>query len=124
MHELEDIWLNAITKLPDAKPLADLFRSATPMPPGARDMMAELLSPGHPDICGGRLAYEQTTGLATATDKWLPIIAKYHEQVGKGESSQDAAAKVGEKHKKADRTVYRYINHWKQLVARLSGKEP
>jgi hypothetical protein len=43
-YELEDVWLNAIAKLPDTKPLAELLRDfSTPIPPGVRDLLAELL---------------------------------------------------------------------------------
>jgi hypothetical protein len=79
MYEQEDIWLNAFAALhsrakpvvdkkgrilkyapdPDPKPLVDLLRSDTPMPRGARDALAELLSPGDPAYLGCRLVLEE-----------------------------------------------------------------
>ncbi len=92
------------------------------MPPGVRDLLAEYLNPRDPDISGGRLVYEPTTGIAKSIDVVLPIVAEYHAQVAKGNPSQEVAETVGTKHQKSDRTVYRYVDHWKRLAARLGGK--
>jgi hypothetical protein len=128
MYELEDAWLNAFAMLPDVKPLADLLRDySTPMPRGARDQLAELLNPGNPDICGGRLTYTPTDGIRRAIEKWLPSVVDYHaeadqrKRAGKGDASQNAAKSVGKRNKRSDRTVYRKLRAWRKLVARLRG---
>jgi hypothetical protein len=110
-------------------PFADLLRDySTPIPPGIRDLLAELLNPGDPDICGGRLMYEPTDGLKRAVDEWLPLTVAYHTEVdrrkkaGKKDPSQEAAKTVGRKKiKQSDRTVYRKVKAWRKLVARLRG---
>jgi hypothetical protein len=123
MYDLEDTWLNAISKLPDGEPLASLLRSATPMPPGVRDLLAELLNHGDPDICGGRLVYKPTGGIRKATDEWLPVAVEYHERVDQGASSETVAEDVAVKQNVSDRTVFRYVRAWKELVARLRGND-
>ena len=55
-YALEDVWLAAINALPDPRPLAALLRSDTPMPMGARDVLAEMLHPGNPPITDQKLA--------------------------------------------------------------------
>jgi len=50
MTEIDDIWINAFGAFPDVQPLVRLLRSDVPITPGARDLFAELLSPGDPPI--------------------------------------------------------------------------
>jgi hypothetical protein len=136
LYAIEDIWLNAIAKFPDTKPLADLLRTySTPMPPGVRDLLAEYLNPGKPDICGGRLMYEPTDGIRRVVGSevdddggLLSLVADYHDEVerrkaaGEPGPSQEAAITVGEKSGQSDRTVYRRLQEWRALVARLRGR--
>lgn len=56
-------WINAINKPPDAKRLVELLRSGAPMSLGIRDLLAELLDPGEPDIMGGKLVYQKTSNI-------------------------------------------------------------
>jgi hypothetical protein len=125
---LENIWLNAFARLPDAKPLADLLRDySTPMPPGIRDQLAEMLNPGDPDIVGGRLVFTPTDGIGRAVEEWLPLVIGYRaeadrrKRAGRGDASQNAAKFVGKQSKTSDRTVYRKLQAWRALVARLRG---
>jgi hypothetical protein len=130
MYELEDVWLNAFAQLPDAKPLAALLRDySTSMPPGARDLLAELLNPGDPDIGGGRLTYTPGDGIGRAIDELLPYVDRYYtefrrlKKVGESDPSQQAAEFVGKKYKRRDRTVYRKLRAWRALVGRLFGRD-
>jgi hypothetical protein len=125
-YVVEDIWLNAMAKLPNTRALAALLRThELPMPPGIRNLLAELLSPGSPDISGGRLVYKPTKGIELAIEEWLPPVADYYaeaerqRQTGKSDASQNAAARVGRRNKRSDRTVYRKLRAWRSLVARL-----
>jgi hypothetical protein len=135
-RKLED-WLNAITKLPDPKPLVELLRSGTPMPPSICDLLAELLDPNTPDIMGGRLIYKPTFGIKRLVgeeqrDKEtreikvagsaLQAVFDYCQLISEGESSQNAAAQAGEKHGIDARTIYNYRNYLQQLGARLRGR--
>jgi hypothetical protein len=136
-YAVEDIWLNAIAQLPDTtKPLADLLRTySTPMPPSVRDLLAEYLNPGDPDICGGRLVYEPTDAIQRVVGSevnggagLLSLLVDYHYEVerrklfGEKKPSEKAAAYVGKKHKQGSaRNVYRRLLAWKKIVARLRG---
>jgi hypothetical protein len=128
---IEDVWLKAFNELPDTKPLADLLRTySVPMPPGARDFLAELLSPGDPNIYGGRLVYKPTdTFRQVAGDNGLLSLVKdYYDEVerrkraGEKDPSQGAAATIGEKTGQDGRTVYRKVKALRALVARLRGR--
>jgi hypothetical protein len=119
------------TLLPSSPtPLVDLLRDySKPMPPGARDLLAELLDPGKLDICGGRLVYEATSGLRREVDEMLPFVVSYRAEVRLREGaampspSQQAARAAGKKYRRSDRTVYRKLQAWRQLVARLHGRK-
>jgi hypothetical protein len=137
LYAIEDVWLKAINELPDTKPLADLLRTySVPMPPGARDFLAELLSPGDPDIYGGRLVYKPTGTFRQIAGKerligqdngLLSLVKDYYDEVerrkraGEKDPSQGAAAAIGEKTGQDGRTVYRKVKAWRALVARLRG---
>jgi hypothetical protein len=132
-YAVEDIWLNAIAKFPDTRALADLLRTySMPMPPGIRDLLAELLNPGDPDICGGRLVYKPTDAIRRIVgsekegdEGLLSLVYRYHDEVGrrrragKKDPSQGAAEAVGEKSGQSDRNVYRKVRFWRDFVARL-----
>jgi hypothetical protein len=129
-YELEDLWIAALTKLRDgdAKPLADLLRDyATPMPPAARDMFAELLHPGDPGIIGGRLVYVRADGDIKQSIDALPLVVRYHvesdrrKRAGKSDPSQEAARAVGKEYGQSDRSVFRKLSVWRKLTARLRG---
>lgn len=133
-YELEDVWINALAKLPNAKPLAELLRSETPMPPGARDLLAEYLHPEKPEIAGGRLVYEKRLGALekvlslrgrprsySPPDKlryrgWLAVASDYYRL----KKDADAVARL---HNMDRRTVFRYLEAWKNFVARLRGSD-
>jgi hypothetical protein len=128
----EDPWINALAKLHDendAKPLVDPLRDyATPMPPGARDMIAELLLPGDPDIIGGRLIYKRTDGIKKSVE-WLSLADSYltlayqRKRAGKREPAQGAARIVGKKNQQSSETVFRKLRTLRKLAARLRGSE-
>jgi hypothetical protein len=138
LGELDLTWINAINKLPDAKRLVELLRSGAPMSLGIRDLLAELLDPGEPDIMGGKLVYQKTsnifekivgrtvqnkkTGEITVKYSKLQVIADYCELMGKGESSQEAAKQAGAIHGITDKTVYNYLAYLRRVGARLRGK--
>lgn len=137
MFTVEDIWINAIARFPDTKPLANLLRAySTPMPDGIRDSLAELLSPGDPDICGGRLVYEpnQTFRLLTGSEVdgdagLLSLAEDFHVDVdrrkwrGEKDPSKKAAASVGKKTGRGKwRTVYRKLEILRAIAARLRGR--
>jgi hypothetical protein len=59
MHAMidEDEWINAVLALicnipASPKPLAAMLRGDTPIPPGIRDTLAELIDPGEPEYLG------------------------------------------------------------------------
>lgn len=121
--DVDLIWLNAITKLPNAKPLVELLRGDLPVPLGIRDLLAELLDPDVPDIMGGKLIYKKTSGIERAISE-LRAVFDYYKLRDKGELSQEAAVRAGEIHRITDRTVYNYIrsDYLRRLGARLRGK--
>jgi hypothetical protein len=135
------IWLNAITKLPDAKPLVELLRGDLPMPLGIRDILAELLDPGEPDIMGGKLIFKKTSGIervigrvvargeadelgttVKVVDSELLAVFEYYKLIAEKQSSQLAAFHAGELHGVVDRTIYRFRDRLIAFGARLRGK--
>jgi hypothetical protein len=144
MYELEDTWLKAFHALPDTASLVALLRSDTPMPSGARDMMAGLLEGS--DFWAGQLVYKKTDGIEkviqlkelhyatsdlsdeigafqdTEGRRWgwrglLPIAVDYFRLRGKGVPK--AANKVGERYNMDERSIYRQVKAWKAFLAHL-----
>jgi TPR repeat protein len=91
----EDIWLNAIAAFPDVKPLVDLLRSNLHMPPGARDLLAEMLMPGDPPIEKFQLECKPNPDFETVLWK-LSVEAKYHMNKAAGLGSEEAAEQTGD----------------------------
>jgi hypothetical protein len=132
-YAVEDIWLNAIAALPDGKPLADLFRASTP-PDGVRDLLAELLDPGSPNICGGQLVFvpddtfRQVAGSEGEGDEGLLSLAvRYGTEVGRRKQDrkerkhgdEGSATTVGAKIGVSGPTVYRRLRLWREIAARV-----
>jgi hypothetical protein len=136
----EDEWLSAIIKFsvsadPDGpKLLAALFRDLSrPIPDGIRDLLAEMLNPGDPDIAGGRLVFEpgdktfrQIAGDEQGDDAGLlSLVADYVNEVdqrkraGEKDASQQTAESVGEETNQSASSVYRRLRIWRRIVARL-----
>jgi hypothetical protein len=62
---IDDEWTNAVLDLicnipASPKPLAGMLRGDTPIPPGIRDTLAELIDPGEPEYLGCKLVFEET----------------------------------------------------------------
>jgi hypothetical protein len=137
---IEDIWLNAIARFPDTKPLADLLRSSTPMTPAVRDLLAEYLNPGDPDICGGRLRYEPTDAIrrlvgsekdgdkdgdvgVLALAKGYYAEVRWRERLGGENPAKAAAEAVGKRTGYGGwRTVYRRLEELRAVGRRLRGR--
>ena len=65
MFEEYDLWINAVLALAactpkNPKPLAAMLRGDTPIPPGIRDALAELIDPGKPEYLGCKLVLKET----------------------------------------------------------------
>ena len=97
----EDEWLNAGCALiatipPDPKPMAAMLRSVTPIPPGIRDTLAELLDPGDPPLYNVRLTPKfiqaQTKDVAFY-NKWN-AVGLYDRFRAEGVSQEDAIRKL------------------------------
>jgi hypothetical protein len=126
-YEIEDLWLNAVARFPDTRPLADLLRTySTPMPPGVRDLLAELLNPGKPDICGFQLVCRPTGGIDEAIEA-LKLAHSYHveterlKKAGGRDPSQAAAETIGAENEMSDRSVYRRVRLLREITLRLRG---
>jgi hypothetical protein len=115
-HEIDDIWLNAFAAFPDVQPLVQLLRSNTPMTPGARDLLAELLSPGDPPIDSFVLELKPNADFAKMLRKF-DAVADYKM----GTSADEAGAKQNV----TGRTVFRYLDEEipQKLGERLRGKD-
>jgi hypothetical protein len=120
MADIDDLWINAFAALPDVQPLVHLLRSDTPMPPGARDLLAELFSPGDPPISDFELVPKRIKKFDTMLDQ-LEIMATYAQKREAGQSAQDAAIEAGEAHGVEDRTIFRYREKLGSLGERLRG---
>jgi hypothetical protein len=120
MAEIDDIWINAFGALPDVQPLVRLLRSDTQMPPGARDLLAELLSPGDPPITDFELVPRRNKKFDTLLDQ-LERVAPYANEREAGKSAQAAAVVAGEAAGVEDRTIFRYRENLRRLGERLRG---
>jgi hypothetical protein len=90
MADIDDLWINALAALPDVQPLVRLLRSDTPMPPGARDLLAELLSPADPPISDFELIPKRIKKFDTMLDQ-LEKVAPYAQEREAEQSAQAAA---------------------------------
>ena len=120
MTEIDDIWLNALGALPDVQPLVRLLRSDTPITPGARDLLAELLSPGDPPISDFELVPKRIKKFDAMLDQ-LERLAPYAQEREAGQSAQAAAAEAGEAAGVDERTIFRYRENLRRLGERLRG---
>jgi hypothetical protein len=122
----EDQWLNALSALissmpSDPEPLARLLRSPAPIPPGIRDAIAELLSPGKPEYLHCRLVFESNDkALRDDIERKLPSIDKYGQLRGEGLSAEEAARSAGGKTTAGERTMFRRLK-WNRDWLRLFG---
>ena len=125
----EDIWLDAIAKFPDTKPLAGLLRSSAPMPPAVRDLLAEYLDPSGPDLY--RLVYEPTGirqivgSQADGDAGMLSLVHDYSKEVrrrrwrGEKSPSRKTDESVGKRTDQSGRSVSRNRQAWKEIAAAL-----
>jgi len=120
MTEISDIWINAFGALPDVEPLVRLLRSDVPMTPGARDLLAELLSPSDPPISDFELVPKRIKKFDTILEQ-LEKVAPYAQEREAGQSAQAAAAEAGEAAEVTDRTIFRYRENLQRLGERLRG---
>jgi hypothetical protein len=105
MHAMndEDEWENAVLALicnipASPKPLAAKLRGDTPISPGIRNTLAELIDPGKPEYLGCKLVFKETG----ATEKNL---RKLHTVAGSNSIGQ--------------RSVFRHKAHLKKVIERL-----
>jgi len=117
---LEDLWINAFAAFPDLQPLVQLLRSNTPMTTGARDLLAELLSPGDPPIDSFVLELKPNAKFRKMFPE-LDAVHSYANARDAGESSEKAAAKAAEQHLVTERQIHRYRAKMKRLGDRLRG---
>lgn len=122
--EINDIWINAFAAFPDVQPLLLLLRSDTPMTPGARDLLAELLSPGDPPIDPFVLELKPNAkfDMAGILEK-IAAADLYGCELAAGKSSQQAAKQAGHKYARVSgRQLYRYLHEVRRLVGRLARR--
>jgi len=139
-YELEDIWINAFAALgrikltsdeggafdggtiadPDVQPLVELLRSDIPMTAGARDALAELLSPGDPPINNWKLVPERIKRIDPIA-KQLDGVAAFEKNRGAGMTAEVAAENTGVR---GGRQINRYRESLERLGQRIHGKDP
>jgi hypothetical protein len=122
MTEINDTWINAFGALPDVQPLVRLLRSDMPVTPGARDLLAELLSPGDPPITDFELVPRRNKKFDAMLEQ-LEKVARYAEEREAGKSAQAAAVEAGKAAGVEDRTIFRYRERLGQLGERLRGAD-
>jgi hypothetical protein len=123
-YETEDIWIEAFQAFPDVKPLVKLLRNKTvPMPLGARDQLAEMLSPGVPALEPFLLEMKPNRSFdMNKTLEQIEAVHLYGQEMTSGKSSQDAAEDTGHKYARVSgRHFYRYLKSVRALVGRLQG---
>jgi hypothetical protein len=138
-HEIENLWINAFAALgrikltsdnegvfdggavadPDAQPLVDLLRSDMPMPPSARDTLAELLSPGDPSIDNWKLVPERIKRIDPIA-KQLDGNAAFEKNISAGMTAEVAADQTGIR---GGRQINRYRKLLESLGRRLHGQD-
>lgn len=106
---------------PDVRPLVAMLRGNAPIPPGIRDMLAELLDPDVHDYCDFKLELRDVSttkkGLAVEFDN-LIIAVDYERRLASGQKGEDAAQEIAEnrgvpglveKKSLSARTVFNYL---------------
>jgi hypothetical protein len=134
-YEIDDLWMKAFNALDsvrfrghpekiecDPKPLVRLLRSDTPMTPRARELLAELLSPGNPPICDFMLVPKRVGEFDKMFGPKWDAVRSYIELRNAGKSSESAAEEAGEDHLVTGRQIHRYRAKFKELGERLMGK--
>jgi hypothetical protein len=104
----------------DVEPLVRLLRSNTPMTPGARDTLAELLSPGDPPYMNWKLVPEQIKRVDPIA-KQLDGATAFEQNRNAGMSVQDAADQASIR---GGRQILRYRALLGRLGRRLHGEDP
>jgi hypothetical protein len=119
----EDVWLNAFAAFPDIRPLVRLLRSDTPMTAGAREILAELLSPSHPPIDSFVLELKPNADFDKTLRK-LGAVAEYKIATGAGMSAEIAAEEAGSNHNVTGRQLFRWLKEDvpQRLGERLRGE--
>jgi hypothetical protein len=120
MTEIDNVWINAFGALPDVDPLVRLLRSDVPITPGARDLLAELLSPGNPPISDFELVPKRIKKFDTMLEQ-LEKVTPYAQEREAGQSAQAAAVEAGEAAGVDERTIFRYRENLRRLGKRLRG---
>jgi hypothetical protein len=95
---IHDVWLAAVNALPDTRPVAALLRSDTPLPAGARHLLAELFHPGDPPITDYRLHPALNPEFARAIRKFSATVTYRQARANgttKGQAAEDAAKGAG-----------------------------
>jgi hypothetical protein len=119
-YALHDVWLAAVNALPDPRPIAALLRSDTPMPSGARHLLAELFHPGNPPITDWEVLPQRNPEFARVIRK-LTVTATYKRALDDGTPARKAAEAAGNEANVTARQAFRWIqeNIPERLRARL-----
>ena len=105
---LHDVWLAAVNALPDPRPIAALLRSDTPLPSGARHLLAELFHPGNPPITDWELQPKRNPEFDPTIRK-LSATAEYRKAIADGTSAREAAEAAATKANVTARQAFRWI---------------
>jgi hypothetical protein len=116
---IHDVWLAAVNALPDARPIAALLRSDTPMPDGARHLLAELFHPGNPPITDYQLQAHRNPEFARTIRK-LGATVTYRRALADGTTKSKAAEEAA----KWSGVDARQVRRWLQenVPERLLGR--
>jgi hypothetical protein len=107
-YALHDVWIAAVNALPDPRPIAALLRSDTPMPDGARYLLAELFRPGSPPLTDHQVLPTRNPEFARTIRK-LSATATYRQALAEGAPVREAAEAAGTKASVTSRQVHRWI---------------
>ena len=115
LHELA-----AVNALPDPRPIAALLRSDTPMPDGARHLLAELFHPGNPPITDWEVLPQRNPEFARMIRK-LSATVNYRQALADGTAKGKAEEAAGSVANITARQARRWVqeNIPEQLRARL-----
>jgi|SRR4051812_4263384 hypothetical protein len=105
---LHDVWLAAVNALPDPRPIAALLRSDTPMPNGARHLLAELFHPGNPPITDWEVLPQRNPEFARMIRK-LTVTSTYKRALADGTPARKAAEEAGKEANVTARQAFRWI---------------
>ena len=105
---LQDVWLAAVNALPDPRPIAALLRSDTPLPAGARHLLAELFHPGNPPITDWELQPKRNPEFDPTIRK-LSATAEYRKAIANGTPAREAAEAAATKANVTARQAFRWI---------------